>query len=93
MVTQVRRWLPDRPIVIVADSAFAALDFLGAARRHATVITRFRLDAALYAPAPERCAGQRGRTRLKGERLPALKKVLDDPVTAWSALTMPFWYG
>ncbi|MDB5940382.1 MAG: hypothetical protein JWP77_2746, partial [Polaromonas sp.] len=80
-------------IVIVADSAFAALDFLGAARRHATVITRLRLDAALYAPAPQRLPGQRGRTRLKGERLPALGKVLADPATAWTALTMPFWYG
>ena len=93
MVQQVHRWLPDRPIVIVADSAFAALDFLGAARRHSTVITRLRLDAALYAPAPERCAGQRGRTRLKGERLPALSQVLADPATAWTALTMPVWYG
>ena len=85
--------MPNRPIVIVADSAFAALDLLAAVRRHATVITRLRLDAALYAPAPERLPGQRGRTRLKGERLPALKKVLDDPATAWGALTMPFWYG
>ena len=93
MVKQVRRWLPNRPIVIVADSAFAALDFLGAARRHASVITRLRLDAALYAPAPERRPGQRGRTRLKGERLPALSQVLDDPATAWTALTMPCWYG
>ncbi len=93
MVKQVRRWLPDRPIVIVADSAFAALDFLGVARRHATIITRLRLDAALYAPAPERRPGQRGRTRLKGERRPALSQVLADPATTWTALTMPFWYG
>jgi hypothetical protein len=56
-------------------------------------ITRLRLDAALYAPAPERRTGQRGRTRLKGERLPALSQVLADPATAWTALTMPFWYG
>ena len=93
MVKQVHRWLPDRPIVIVADSAFAALDLLGAVRRHASVITRLRLDAALYAPAPERRPGQRGRTRLKGERLPALSLVLADPTTAWTALTIPFWYG
>ena len=94
MVMQVRRWLPDRPIVIVADSAFAALDFLGAARRHATVITRLRLDAALYAPAPGRRPGQRGRTRrLKGERLPALGKMLADPSTPWTVLTVPYWYG
>lgn len=50
MIRQVRRWMPHRPIVIVADSAFAALDLLGATRRHATIITRLRLDAA------DRCA-------------------------------------
>ena len=93
MIKQVRRWLPDRPIVIVADSAFAALDLLGAARQHATVITRLRLDAALYAPAPERSAGQRGRTRLKGERLPALGQVLADRATTWTELTLACWYG
>ena len=54
MVKQVRRWLPGRPIVIVADSAFCALDFLSATKSHATVITRLRLDAALYALAPQR---------------------------------------
>jgi len=93
MLKQVRRWLPNRPIVIVADSAFAALDFLGAARRHATVITRLRLDAALYAPAPQRLPGQLGRNRLKGERLPALGKVLADRATAWTTLTVAYWYG
>ena len=92
-VKQVHRWLPNRPIVIVADSAFAAPDFLGAARQHATIITRLRLDAALYAPAPERLPGQRARTRLKGERLPALSEVLADPVTAWTPLIVPCWYG
>jgi len=93
MVKQLSRWLPGRQIVIVADSAFAALGFLAAAKRHATVITRLRLDAALYAPAPARLPGQRGRTRLKGERLPALSQVLADPATVWSALMVPCWYG
>ena len=93
MVKQVCRWLPGRHIVIVADSAFAALDLLGALRRHATVITRLRLDAALYAPAPERLPGQRGRTRLKGERLLALSRMLADPATAWTHLTLACWYG
>jgi hypothetical protein len=93
MIKQVRRWLPGRHLVIVADSAFAALDFLGAARRHATLITRLRLDAALYAPASQRLPGQLGRTRLKGERLPALGKVLADRGTAWTTLTVAYWYG
>jgi hypothetical protein len=93
MVKQVKRWLPHRQLVIVADSAFAALDFLGATRQHAAVITRLRLDAALYAPAPARAAGQRGRPRLKGQRLPRLSQVRDDPATRWTTLTVPFWYG
>ena len=54
MVKQVRRWLPGRPIVIVTDSAFCALDFLSATKSHVTAITRLRLDAALYALAPQR---------------------------------------
>ena len=93
MVKQVKRWLPERQIVIVADSTFAALNFLGATQRHATVITRLRLDAGLYAPAPLRRPGQRGRTRKKGERLPALSEVLANPHTRWKTLTVPFWYG
>src|SRR6266487_4924566 len=28
MIAQVRRWLPDRPIVVVADSSYAVLDLL-----------------------------------------------------------------
>ena len=63
MIRQVRRWLPGRPIVIVADSAFAALDFLDATRRHATIITGLRMDAALYALAPARRPRQRERSR------------------------------
>jgi hypothetical protein len=88
-----RRWLPGRPIVIVADSAFAALDFLDVARQHATIITRLRLVAALYAPAPVRHPKQQGRSRKKGERLPALSEVLADPRTQWTSLTAPYWYG
>lgn len=93
LVKQVKRWQPTRQIVIVADSTFAALDFLGATRPYATIITRLRLDAALYAPAPPRRPGQRGRTLLKGQRLPALRDVLADPATRWTRLTIPFWYG
>lgn len=93
LVKQVKRWLPQRQIIIVADSTFAALHFIGATRPYATVITRLRLDAALYAPAPSRLPGQRGRTRVKGARLPALRDVLADPATRRIRLSMAYWYG
>jgi len=54
MLRQVKRWLPEREVVVVADSSFAALELLSAVGRQVTLITRLRLDAALYEPAPER---------------------------------------
>src|SRR5215210_6266179 len=51
MLLQVKRWLPEREMVVVADSSFAALELLEAVRQSVTVITRLRLDAALYEPA------------------------------------------
>jgi hypothetical protein len=90
-----RRWLPKRQLVIVADSAYSALDFLHSCQRlrePVTVVTRLRLDAALYTPAPLRRPGQTGRPRLKGERLPTLAKRLIDPKTTWQSVTVT-WYG
>src|SRR5207253_8525438 len=69
LIRQLRRWLPDRALVVVADSTYAALELLPDAaglRPAVTVVTRLRLDAALYDPAPARVAGRRGRPRLKG---------------------------
>ena len=48
MILQTQRWLPHRPLVVVGDSAFSALEWLQAlAQRGVTVVTRLRLDAAL----------------------------------------------
>jgi hypothetical protein len=58
-----------------------------------TFITRLRLDAALYEPAPPRRPGQRGRPRLKGERLPNLSVAAEDPTTVWEAAEIANWYG
>ena len=92
----VRRWWPERAIVAVADSGYAALEFLAACRawrRPVTVVTRLRLDAALYEPAPPRRAGQKGRPRKKGRRLPTLAARVADPETAWASVTVAHWYG
>jgi len=62
-------------------------------REPITFVTRLRLDAALYEPAPARRPGQIGRPRLKGERLPNLSVVAEDPGTAWEPTTIENWYG
>jgi hypothetical protein len=96
MLLQLRRWLPERAVVAVADSTYAALDLLAACTRLShpiVVITRLRLDAALYDPAPARPPGAVGRPRLKGARQPTLAERLEDPQTAWQPLTVRWYSG
>lgn len=92
-VLQLRRWLPGRQVVVVGDSSFAAIELLAAASEHAAMVTRLRLDAALYKPAPPRASGQPGRPRKKGKRLPTLKAILTDPSTPWTEVKATWWYG
>jgi hypothetical protein len=92
----VRRWYPEREIVAVADGGYAALKLLDRCRRLSepiTFITRLRLDAALYEPAAPRHCGQIGRPRLKGDRLPNLSVLAQDPTTDWAPITLNNWYG
>jgi DDE superfamily endonuclease len=96
LILQVRRWLPDRLLVGVADSSYAVLTLLDACRRlrpAVIFITRLRLDAALYEPAPPRKPGQMGRPRVKGKRLPSLEQRLKNPKTRWQKVTVPRWYS
>jgi len=97
LLRQTRRWCaalaPGRAVIMVGDMSFAALELLGALAPTMTCITRRRLDARLFTPAPPRRPGTNGRPRVKGERLPLLAAVLTDRTTAWQRVTMPGWYG
>jgi len=96
MLLAVRRWYPKREIVAVADRAYASLKLLDQCRRLTdpiTFVTRLRLDAALYEPAPPRRPHQIGRPRLKGERLPNLSVVAEAPTTVWKPVKIANWYG
>lgn len=96
MLIQVRRWLPQRAIVLVADSSFAALGWLEALKQLPTavhVVTRLRLDAALYESAPPRQPKQMGRPRKVGKRLATLKSRLNESQSDWQRLTIEGWYG
>lgn len=94
IIYQLRRWLPQRQLVIVADGAYAVLDLLHACQtlsNPVTMITRLRLDAALYQPAP--AYSGKGRPRKKGQRLPTLQQILQHPATAWKTITVDWYDG
>ena len=96
MLKQVRRWLPERAIVVVSDSSVAVLESLQSVSPLAKpvhLVTRLRLDTALYEPAPLRKPGQIGRPRLKGKRLPKPSAVLEAADTLWQSAIFQNGYG
>jgi hypothetical protein len=96
MAKQVRRWLPERQIILVADSSYAALALLSSLQTLAQpvhVVTQLRLDAALYEPVAPHKGRAVGRPRKHGQRLPTLQAVLDNPRTVWQMAFVDDWYG
>ena len=96
MILQLRRWLPTRRIVVVADRNYAALELLNFCQsltQPVTFITRLRLDAALYEPPPTRLPGQIGRPRVKGQRLPSLIDLLDNDDVNWDRVSVVWHDG
>jgi hypothetical protein len=90
---QLCRWLPGRSIVFVGDSSFAVHELAYAVSGRATLISRLRLDANLFAPPPRRRARSVGRPAQKGAPLPKLKTLLAKPTTRWCHVTASLWYG
>lgn len=95
MIGVIHRWLPRREVVVVADSSYAVIELLKQVSDtpEVSLITRLRLAAALYDPAPPRAPGQNGRPRKKGARRPTLQHLLKDTHTPWTPLTVSKWYG
>lgn len=94
LILQIRRWLPDHSLVFVGDSTYAALDLLSACQtlgNPVTFVTRLRMDAALYEPAPP-YAGK-GRPRKKGKRLPTPQDYLEAEDTAWTKVELQWYDG
>jgi len=87
-----KRWLPGYDIVVIGDGTYAAIDFLYSCQQlGVTFITRLRMDAALYDPAP--AYSGRGRPRKKGARQPTLKVRLHDADTVWHMVELAWYDG
>jgi len=95
MIQLIARFLPNRPLIFVADSSFAVLDLLAlvSQKPQVNLITRLRMDAEVWDEAPERQAHQVGRPRVKGARRKSPQGRLDDPETSWEKIELANWYG
>jgi len=96
MIGKVRRWQPDREIVLVGDGAYAAVALIQHCqrlKRPVKLVSRLRLDACLHdfpGPQPK---GKRGPKPKKGGRQPSLATRLADPTTKWQSLIIPWYSG
>jgi len=95
MIGQVRRWLPQRDMILIVDGALSAVKLGLRCRQYrnpVTFVSRLRLDARLFdAPVPK-VTGKPEPSARVGKRQMALKKRLNDPNTRWER-RMVKWYG
>lgn len=101
LVRMVVRWAPERTYRIMGDGAYGTHELADAMNpkskryglRQVTLVSRFRMDAATYAPPPARRGkGRPGRPPIKGRRLPTPEHVAKNPRTKWQRVTVD-WYG
>ena len=107
MVGLLAQWAGERTVYLAVDSAYAGRTILEDRPANVHVLSRLRLDAALYAPPPPRRPGQQGRPRRRGDRLPALSQQIarsrrwtDLPLVLYGRAVTPrtftleaVWYG
>lgn len=95
MISGVRRWLPERALVLVVDGGMAAVKLglrCARLRQAVTLVSRLRLDAVLHEPPGPQPKGKRGPKPKKGKRLPALAQIVTQPETQWTKQQID-WYG
>jgi hypothetical protein len=96
MLSLVRRWVPDRVVVLVGDGAYAAMDLIRRSQAlpgTVILVARFRWDAALYGPPPSSVPGKRGPKPKKGKRQPSLTQRADDPSSVWKTVRVRWYEG
>ena len=98
LVRMIARWAPQRRLRVLGDGLYGSHDLADAFNprspveelRRVTLVSRFKRDAALYAPPPPYKGS--GRPSVKGKKLPAPRQTAMDPATHWDRLSVA-WYG
>jgi hypothetical protein len=92
MCCQLRRWLPQMPIRLVVDGAFATAQLAWTALKlNISLISRLRLDARIF-DFPE-VKGGPGRPAKRGRRLLAPKTLLQRANTPWQQTEVQWYRG
>ncbi len=95
MTGQVRRWLPDREVVLVVDGELVALKSASRCAAYdqpVTYISRLQMNARLFDLPTTKPAGKRGKQPIVGSRQLKPRDWLAHPHAPWQRLKLD-WYG
>jgi hypothetical protein len=76
MLNRLAQAFPTRSFHLLIDAAYAGQELLKNKPVSCQVTAAWYLRAALYAPAPPRTPGSKGRRRVRGQRLPGIQEML-----------------
>jgi hypothetical protein len=95
MILQVRRWVGKaRLLILVGDGGFAAGQLaLDCIRYGVTLVSRLKMNAALFDFPAEKRPGQRGRTAKKGVKLKNFKQMLSLEGLPWKEMEVISYGG
>jgi hypothetical protein len=100
LLALVASWADGRTVYAVVDSAYAARPLLEDRPANVEILSRLRMDAALWARPGRRRPGQRGRPRKRGHRLPTPKAMAVTrrrwdplPLTLYGRSVTPLVFG
>ena len=96
MIMQVRRWVPERAIVLAGDGAYAAVKLAlccSSFENPVSLVARLRLDAGLYDFPPPEMPGKRGPKPKKGKKQPTLAERIKDSAADWQTIKIRWYDG
>jgi hypothetical protein len=90
VVMQIRRWFPERKIILTADNEFATAGIaIQCSKQKVAFVSRLKLTARLFDFPFQNTMG---RPRNKGLRLPKMESILNDSNISWETQDVS-WYG
>lgn len=95
LLSCVRRWHPQRRMILVVDGGLSSLKLArrcGRGEHPITLVGRLRLDAGLYDPPGPKAPGRPGPPPKYGAHQPSLAQRANDPETTWQRRKVQ-WYG
>lgn len=91
LVQTLQEALPNRNLILVGDNAFANRKILTALPSRTCFVGRGLMNSAVYKPPGPKRPGDRGRPRVRGDRLPSPQERANAPTAKWRTVKVSIY--